>query len=227
MVVDVPGWLDRDRLRSHVVDANDGVIATAGVVEGFIVAGARSVVTLAAGLAATLAGAIALGAAKYAEASGDWEAESALVEAEAHRLALSPGEELDELAGIYESKGLSPALARAVAEELSTRDALAAQLDAEYGIAQRTSPAMPVQVAVGATAAFVAGAALPLLIFVLFPVQERGITTIVAVLVALSVISWLAARLGGTNVRRTLVRNVVIGLVAMLLAVLAGLLLPI
>src|SRR5262249_50422633 len=113
------GWWDADRLRSHVADANDGIIAVAGIVEGLTGAGASDVVVFAAVLAAAVSGAVALGAAKYSESSTEREGEAALIAEERRRLEMGPEEELAELAALYEARGLSAGLARAVAEELS------------------------------------------------------------------------------------------------------------
>jgi len=219
-------WWDANRLRGHVADANDGIIAIAGVVEGLTGAGARDNVVFAAVLAASAAGAVALGAAKYSESSAERDAEAALIAAERNRLEMGPEEELAELAAIYEAKGLSAGLARAVAEELSARDALVAQLDAEYGIREITPASTPWRVAVGAAVAFALGSLLSLLVVLLAPPMQRAPVEIVAVLMALAATSMLAARLGGTSVWQALTRSLVLGAATMGLTLLGGLLLP-
>jgi len=220
------GWWDVDRLRGHVADANDGIIAVARVVEGLTGAGASDVVVFAAVLGAAAAGAVALGAAKYSESSTEREAEAALIAEERRRLEMGPEEELAELAAIYGARGLSAGLARAVAEELSARDALAAQLDAEYGIRDVTPASAPWQVAVGAGVAFALGSLLSILIVLFAPPAQRGAMEIVAVFLALAVTSLLAARLSGTSVRRSLARNFALGAATMGLTLLGGWLLP-
>jgi vacuolar iron transporter family protein len=220
-------WWDADTLRSHVVDANDGIIAIAGVVEGLTGAGASDGAVLAAVLAAAAAGAVALAAAKYSEASTERDVQAALIAAERRRLEMGPERELAELAGIYEARGLSAGLARAVAEELSARDALAAQLDAEYGIREITPASAPWGVAVGAGVAFALGSLLSFLIVLLAPPGQRAAMEILAVFIALAATSVLVARLGRTSVRQALARNLVLGAATMALTLLGGLLLSI
>jgi VIT1/CCC1 family predicted Fe2+/Mn2+ transporter len=138
---------------------------------------------------------------------------------------MGPEEELRELAAIYEAKGLSAALARTVAEELSARDALAAQLDAEYGIREITPASAPWRVGLGSGVAFVMGSVLPLLVVLLAPPEQRAAMEVVAVIIALAATSWLAAWLGGTSIRRAMARNLVLGAATMGLTLLGGLLL--
>src|SRR6478735_4259366 len=118
------------------VDANDGIIATAGIVEGFSGAGADLVTLIIAALSAMIAGTIALAGAKYAEAAGDRDAELALMEEERRQLALSPEEEFAELAEHYRRRGLSDELAAEVARALTAGDALGAHLLAEHGLSE-------------------------------------------------------------------------------------------
>ena len=151
--------IDRDRARGHVVDANDGIIASAGIVEGLLGAGASSTILLVASLAAMVGGGLALGGMRYAEAADERDAQQATLAAERRRIDLTPAEEETELAELYQARGLSPQLARAVAAELSAGDALAAHAEAEYGISLRDRPATLWTVAVLAGLAFALGRA--------------------------------------------------------------------
>ena len=122
--------------RSWTIDANDGIIGTSGILEGFAGAGASHSVLVTAASAATIAGALGLGGATWAEAAAEREAQLELAEEERAQLAADPAAEIDELAAYYERKGLSPDLAREVAEQLTAHDALAAQLETEHGITE-------------------------------------------------------------------------------------------
>ena len=173
--------LDRAELRNRGVDANDGIIATAGIVEGFVGAGARgSTITIAA-FAAMVSGGIALGGAKYSEEAAERDAERALVEEERQQLAMLPHDELAELAEHYRTRGLSPDLAARVAEELSAHDALAAHVVAEHGIDLASPRTPPVVVAAASGVAFAIGAAVPLLTVLLAPDDLRVFVTFLAV----------------------------------------------
>jgi VIT1/CCC1 family predicted Fe2+/Mn2+ transporter len=122
--------------------------------------------------------------------------------------------ELDELAALYEAKGLTPATARTVAEELTDHDAFAAHVDAELRLdpEELTSPW---QAALSSAVSFTIGAILPLLAILLPPPSIRVPVTFVAVLIALAITGWLSARLGGANPRRAIYRVVIGGALAM------------
>jgi hypothetical protein len=57
-------WRDRERLRDLVIDANDGIVAIAGVVEGVLAAGLGNRAAATAVLMTTVAGGIALGGSR-------------------------------------------------------------------------------------------------------------------------------------------------------------------
>ena len=65
--------------RFWAVDANDGVMATAGLLEGFAGAGAGEPVLITAAAAMLIAGSLSLGGSKWAEASAERDAERALI----------------------------------------------------------------------------------------------------------------------------------------------------
>jgi VIT1/CCC1 family predicted Fe2+/Mn2+ transporter len=215
---------DRGSLQQLIVDANDGVIATAGIVEGFGGAGAGESTLLIAALTATVAGAIALGGAKYTEAAAERDAELALLDDERRRLALEPEEEMAELAALYEERGISPGLAREVAAELSAGDALRAHAEAEYGISSTGHGSRPALTAALSGLMFALGSSLPLATILLTPAGARVEVTFAAVVAALALTSAVGARFGGVGVLRTVARTVAIGTLTMALTIsLAGL----
>jgi vacuolar iron transporter family protein len=216
---------DHARVREHAVDSNDGIIATAGIVEGLVAAGASSTILLVASLAAMVGGGVALGGMRYAESADEHDARRAILEAERRRIALTPDEEEAELAELYQARGLSAQLARAVAAELSAGDALAAHAEAEYGIALRDRRATPWTTAVLAGLAFAVGAGVPLLVIVLTPPAWRGAATIFAVVAALSLTALLIASIGGASIPRTVFRTVSVGVVTMVSTYIGGTLL--
>lgn len=201
-------------LRAAVLGANDGIVSTAGLVVG--VAGAttdRSAV-LIAGLAGLVAGALSMAGGEYVSVSAQTDTERAALDRERWELEHLPGEELDELTGIYEAKGLDPALARTVAVQLTEHDALAAHAEAELGIdaEERTNPWTA---AWSSFVSFAVGSLLPLLAIVLPPLSLRLPVTILSVVLALAGTGALSARLGDAPRPPAVVRNVGVGLLAM------------
>lgn len=211
--------------RQWAVDANDGIIATAGLLEGFAGAGADDAVLLTAASAMIVAGALGLGGAKWSEEATELDAQRALIAEEEAQLAANPDTELEELAEFWERKGLSPDLARRVAEELSAHDALAAQLEFEHDISEPTPSWQPAWAGVTSGVAFFVGALIPLFITLFVPVRIEVWAIVLAVVVSLMLTSWIAARTSRIPVRRTLIRSLIVGVGTMAISYLVGLLL--
>ncbi|MEV6630250.1 VIT family protein [Actinoplanes sp. NPDC051470] len=208
-------------LRAAVLGANDGIVSTAGLVLGVAAATTATGPILTAGVAGLTAGAVSMALGEYVSVSSQRDTERALLDKERGELADFPEQELDELAALYEAKGLTPATARVVAEELTARDPFAAHADAELHIDpdELTSPWR----AAGASAlAFTAGSLLPLIAILLPPASARVPVTFVAVAVALTLTGWLSARLGGAATRRAITRLVAGGALAMAVTYVIG-----
>ena len=197
-------------LRAGVLGANDGIVSTAGIVVG--VAGATSSrgAIFTAGLAGLVAGAVSMALGEYVSVSSQRDSESAILELERRELKETPEEELIELAGIYEAKGLAAETAKQVAAELTAHDALAAHAEAELRI-DPNALVNPFHAAIASAVSFLLGAMLPLLAILLPPPRLRVIVTAVAVLAALAITGWISAKIGGSSARLAITRVVVGG----------------
>jgi vacuolar iron transporter family protein len=213
---------DGDSLRSWTTVANDGIIATAGILEGFAGAGATDRALLIAATVATITGVLASGGAEWAEVIAEREAQLTAAADEAASLAARPDAELEELAAHYEAKGLSPELAQAVAEQLTAHDALGAQLETEHGIVVQVTRMDAFLTGLGASIAYLLGAGIPLLITLFVPVAIEGWAILAAVTVSLIVTSVVAARTGQMHVGRTVARTLVVGLGTLSISYLLG-----
>ena len=209
-------------MRELVVDANDGIMAVAGIAEGFIGAGASTSATLIAVLAGAVAGSIALAGAKFTEVAIERDARQVILDEVRRQLSLSPEEELRELAALYEAKGLSPALAFEVATELSSQDALTAHADAEHGIEPGQKLLRPLVAATLAGVAFAVGALIVVATILSTPRSSRLPTTFFAVALSLGLTSLVLARWGQVPVGRTIIRNVGVGVTAMFVSLAIG-----
>ncbi|HKA82717.1 MAG TPA: VIT1/CCC1 transporter family protein [Acidimicrobiales bacterium] len=215
-------WRDRERLRDLVIDANDGIVAIAGVLEGVLGAGLANRAAATAVVVATIAGAIAVGGSRYTEDAAEWDARARLLDEERHQLRRSPDQELDELARFYEAKGLAPDLARLVAVELTAADALAAHAEEEHGIEVDEPPPPPLVAAIASGLVFALGALVVVVTAVLTPSAWRVPTTFIAVTIALGLSSAAVARWGDVPLGRTVARNVAVGLTAMAVSFAVG-----
>jgi len=203
------GWL-----RAAVLGANDGIVSTASLIVGFAASGAERHAILLAGVAGLVGGALSMAAGEFVSVSSQADAEKADLALERRELASYPDGELRELAGIYVKRGLDPALARQVAEQLTAHDALAAHARDELGITHELR-ARPLQAAVASAAAFASGAALPLLITAVAPLARLESIVVAASLVCLALLGAAAARTGGAPVVRGAARVVVWSALAM------------
>ena len=213
-------WLVR--VRESIIEVNDGIVAAAGVAEGFASVGASSHTVLLAGTSVTLAGGLAAAGVRYTEARTEWEMNRAQIDAERASILADPEGELAELAGIYEAKGLDAQLARQVARALTDRDPVAAHTDAELRLDALgpTSGALPAAATAGLS--YGVGALLPLIAMYLLPLGERMPITFLIVLVALGLTGWFAAWLTDLPAIRLIRRNVLLGAATMVIGILVG-----
>lgn len=211
-------------LRAGVLGANDGIVSVAAVVVG--VAGATGDIApiITAGIAALVGGAISMALGEYVSVSSQRDSEHALIAKERRELAEMPEEELAELAGLYEAKGLRPETARQVAIELTEHDVLSAHLSAELGIDQ-DDVVSPWRAALASAVAFTIGGLLPLLTILLVPGAVRIPITFVVVLVALAITGYAAAFIGGSPRWKATLRVVVGGALALIVTFAIGALL--
>ena len=213
---DRAGWL-----RASVLGANDGIVSVAGLVVGVAASGATPSTILLTGVAGLVAGAMSMAAGEYVSVQSQADAEAAALALEKSELRDMPDSELAELTQIYVGRGLEPALARQVAEQLTARDALTAHMRDELGITEELR-ARPVQAALASAAAFTVGALLPIATTVLAPAGKVAMVTTAGTLVGLLLSGGLAARVGGAPVLRGAWRVGFWGAMAMGAAALVG-----
>ena len=210
------GWL-----RAAVLGANDGIVSTASMIIGVAAADAARSEVLIAGVAGLVAGAMSMAAGEYVSVSSQADTEQADLARERQELETDAEFELEELAVIYVNRGLEPALARQVAQQLTAHDALWAHARDELGISAIMT-ARPVQAAFASAGTFTLGAAMPLIAVLVSP--EASLIPIVSVtsLGFLALLGVLAAAAGGAPVLRAATRVAFWGALAMGLTALVG-----
>lgn len=218
----IPDLTDPAERRNATLAANDGIIATAGILEGLAGAGANETTLVMAATAATIAGMFSAGGAKWAETATEREAQIGAIREEAAEIKRQPQAELSELTVYYEEKGLNPRLAREVATELMRRSPLKAQLESEHGILEVMSNADVVRATIGSAVAYALGAAIPLSITIAVPMRLEPGVILAAVAAALTLTSIVGARAGHLNVSFTLIRTLIIGIGTIAVSYLAG-----
>lgn len=210
------GWL-----RAAVLGANDGLLSTASLVVGVAASGTARSAILVAGVAGLVAGSMSMAAGEYVSVSSQSDTETADLARERGELAADPAAEHAELAGIFEKRGLTPSLAKEVADQLMARDALGAHAREELGLSELTA-ARPLQAAGSSAVSFAAGAALPVLVTALAPATGLTALVIASTLALLIALGAVAARVGGASIVRGAVRVAFWGALAMAASALVG-----
>ena len=105
-------------LRSVVYGFNDGLTANFGLVAGVIGADVAPHIVIISGVAGAIADALSMGSSGYLAAKSEAEVQAHQIEMERHEMRLMPDLEEDELAVIFEAKGLPPERARETARTM-------------------------------------------------------------------------------------------------------------
>ena len=205
------GWL-----RAAVLGANDGILSTASLVLGVAAAHATHSNVVVAGVAGLVAGAMSMAAGEYVSVHSQADTEQADLKLERTELKTDDEGEHKELAAIYVARGLDPALAKQVAEQLMAHDALGAHARDELGISPALS-ARPIQAALASAGSFAVGAVMPLVVTAIAP--PAGLIPLVSgtSLLFLALLGGLAARAGGAGVMVGAMRVTFWGALAMAL----------
>lgn len=210
------GWL-----RAAVLGANDGIVSTASLIIGVAAASVSQDYILLTGLAGLVAGAMSMAAGEYVSVSSQADTEKADLDQERQALQDYPEIEMQELAKIYQERGLNEELSQTVAEQLMAHDALGAHARDEIGIVEN-GRARPIQAALFSGLAFTVGALLPLLVAWLIHLEILITMVALSSLVFLALLGLLAAHVGGASKIRGCLRVTFWGSLAMALTAIVG-----
>jgi len=210
------GWL-----RAAVLGSDDAIVSTASLMIGVAAASASKQAIMVAGVAGLVAGAMSMAVGEYVSVSSQRDAEQADMGRERGELAADPDGEMQELAMIYEKRGLEKDLAMQVAAQLSAHDQLGAHMRDELGIDQ-ASLSRPLQAAWISAASFAFFAVVPIIALLVSPASLR-IPAIAAVcLASLAGLGAFGGYLGGAPLGRASLRVTLGGALAMAVTALIG-----
>lgn len=210
------GWL-----RAAVLGANDGIVSVSALIVGVAAAEPDTRTIFLAGFAGLVAGALSMAAGEIVSVSSQADIEKADTQREIVALEQNPEAEAEELAQIYEARGLAPKTAQQVAHELSAHDALGAHMRDELGLSE-VHAARPFQAAFASGVTFSVAAAVPLVAAVLAPVGWIIVTVLCVTVLALAALGALGALAGGAPKLPAVVRVVGWGVFAMAVTALLG-----
>ena len=200
-----------------MLGANDGIVSIAALLVGVAAATSETAPILIAGTAGIIAGSLSMALGEYVSVSSQRDSEASLIKRERQELEDNPEAELQELAELYQQRGLTAATAAAVAQELTEHDAVAAHLDAELGI-NELERTQPWHAAISSALSFLAGSALPMLAILLGPEDNRIPLTFAASLLALGLTGAIGAYLGQSPIVRPVLRVMLGGAIALVIS---------
>jgi vacuolar iron transporter family protein len=200
-------------LRAGVFGVNDGLVSNVSLVLGVAGAGVASGYVLTAGAAGLLAGALSMAAGEYVSVRSQREMYEYQIALEREELAEYPQEEAEELALIYQARGVGLEQAREVSRSLlaNPQQALDVLSREELGL-NPDDLGSPWQAATVSFVAFALGAAVPLVPFLSGLTGARA--TLGAVLITLAALFLVGLALSlftGRQAVRGALRMVLIG----------------
>lgn len=208
-------------LRAAVLGANDGILSTASIAIGVAAASDMRSPIILASLAGLVAGAFSMAAGEYVSVSSQVDIEQSDLEREKKELEEMPEEELQELADIYEGRGLNKATALEVAKQLTAHNALEAHARDELGINEITK-ANPFEAALASSASFLVGGLLPLIVAIFWALDSMIMAQYAFAILFLISLGAVSAKTGGSNMIKSVVRITFWGTVAMAMTALVG-----
>ena len=200
-------------LRAAVFGVNDGLVSNVSLVLGVAGAGAASGYVLTAGVAGLLAGALSMAAGEYVSVRSQREMYEYQIALEREELAEYPEEEAEELALIYQARGVELDQAREVSRALlaSPQAALDVLAREELGL-NPDDLGSPWQAAVSSFVAFAFGAAVPLVPFLGRLKGPHAVSAAVVItLLALFAVGLGLSLFTGRDALRSALRMVLIG----------------
>lgn len=203
-------------LRAAVLGANDGLVSNMALVMGVTGAAFSSAAVLLAGLAGLLAGAISMALGEWLSVQSSRELHQSQIQTEREEILAMPEEEAEELALIYQAKGMPPDEARRAAKDvMADPDAfLDTKVREELGIDPNELGGSAWEAATASFFLFAIGAVLPVLPFFFASGTVAVVMSLALASVGLYLLGATTALVTGTGVIRTGTRSLVFGLTA-------------
>jgi vacuolar iron transporter family protein len=202
-----------DSLRPSVFGVNDGLVSNVSLVLGVAGTGVAPTFVLMSGAAGLLAGALSMAAGEYVSVRSQREMYDYQIALEREELAEYPEEEAEELALIYQARGVDLEQARAVSRALLARPDKALDVLAREELGLNPDDlGSPWRAASASFVTFAFGALVPLIPFL---TRLNGSTAVIVsaimTAVALFVVGLTLSLFTGRDALRSALRMVLIG----------------
>lgn len=211
-------------LRAGVLGSNDGILTVVGVLFSVAVATTNQFTIFIAGLSDLLACAFSMASGEYASVSSQKDTEKAVVEEERELLKTDFQSELDTVANFYVDRGVTKETSYEIANELMKKDALGTVVRVKYDL-ELGHYMSPWNAAFSSLIAAASGGIFPLAAMTLLPVGWQWQGTILAVIASVGLTGYLSAKLGDGLVKTAIIRNIIVGIITMIIHYSVGILL--
>ncbi|WP_125763152.1 VIT1/CCC1 transporter family protein [Companilactobacillus hulinensis] len=211
-------------LRAGVLGSNDGILTVVGVLFSVAVATTNQFTIFIAGLSDLLACAFSMASGEYASVSSQKDTEKAAIEKERELIKTNFAGEVQSVANFYVERGVTEDTAREIAEELMQKDALGTVVKVKYDL-ELGHYMSPWDAAFSSLVAAASGGIFPLVAMTLLPVSLQWPGTILAVTLSVALTGFLSAKLGDGLVKTAIIRNVIVGIITMIIHYSVGLML--
>lgn len=209
-------------LRAGVLGSNDGILTVVGVLFSVAVATPNRFTIFIAGLSDLLACAFSMASGEYASVSTQRDTEKVTVQEEKQLLKTNRTEELEAVREYYVEKGVSEETAAEIAEDLLDKKPLETVVNVKHGLVL-DEYMNPWNAAFSSLFAAALGGIFPLAAMSLSPVKWMWPITILAVCISVSLTGYLSAKLGNGLVKVAVKRNLIVGIITMIIHYTLGL----
>lgn len=208
-------------MRASVMGANDGIVSVAGIVLGVAAATSNNFAIFISGISGMLAGTVSMAMGEFVSVNTQKDSERNAITTQKQALADSYDNEFNTVKDKLVTDGISTDLAQQATKEMMAKDPIKTTVRQKYGftVGEYTNP---LSAALASMISFPTGSILPLLAITLFPKPIRIQATFIAVLIALAITGYTAAKLGNANTRHGIVRNVISGTLTMIVTFVIG-----
>ncbi|QBO36676.1 VIT family protein [Periweissella cryptocerci] len=198
-------------IRAGVLGSNDGILTVVGVLFSVAAATPNQFTILIAGIADLFACAFSMASGEYASVSSQSDTEKAAVAKEERLLHTDFAQQVQAVTDFYVVKGVTPATAQEIADDLMSKNPLATVVRVKYDI-ELGHYMNPWEAAIASLFSAGLGGIFPLFAMAFLPTDYKFIGTIAATAVAVALTGFLSAKIGHGLVKKAMIRNVIIGL---------------
>lgn len=213
-------------LRAGVLGSNDGILTVVGVLFSVAVATTNQFTIFIAGLSDLLACAFSMASGEYASVSTQKDTEQSVVEKEKALLKTNYEDQLNVVSDYYVDQGVTKQTADKIAKDLMSKKPLETIVNVKYNL-QLGHYMNPWDAAFSSLFSAAAGGIFPLVAMTVTPVAFQWPATILAVCLSVGITGFLSARLGNGLVKTAIIRNIIVGIITMIIHYSVGMLLAV